>query len=63
MKLNEFNALDTALKAQITWEEGILESHHTNGDHHFVLYKLSDFFVEILFSGSTYEIVQVKSFL
>ena len=62
MTLSEFNKLDLEKQAEIVWEKGILEHHANDGEHHFVLYKIYDFFVEIEFHSFTNEIVKIICF-
>jgi len=62
MTLSEFNKLDLKEQAEIVWENGILEHHTSDGENHFVLYNVYDFFVEIKFDSKTNDIIQLISF-
>jgi hypothetical protein len=62
MTLSEFNKLDLEKQAEIVWEKGILDHHANDGEHHFVLYKIYDFFVEIEFHSKTNDILKILSF-
>ena len=62
MSIIEFNKLAQKEQLDITWAQGILESHQSHGEYYYLLYQLYDFFVEVGFATSTDEIMSVKCF-
>jgi hypothetical protein len=62
MTLAEFNKLDLDDQLEKTWESGVIEDHRQDHEHHYILYKIFDFFVEIAFHPDTQEIMEVRSF-
>jgi hypothetical protein len=62
MTLAEFNELELSKQLEKTWEIGVIEEHREDRDHHYILYRVADFFVEIAFHPGTQEVVEVKSF-
>jgi hypothetical protein len=62
MTLSEFNKLDLEKQTEIVWDKGILEHHTSDGENHFILYRVYDFFVEIKFYSPTNDIIQLICF-
>jgi hypothetical protein len=62
VNLHEFNSLDLPKQTEIVWEKGILESHITDHEFYYLVYRIDDFFAEVAFDNKTDEIVEIKSF-
>jgi hypothetical protein len=63
MTLYEFKLLDINDQAQKTWDMGVLLGYREDGQHHMVLYRVEDFYVEIIYDSEKNEIAGIKSFI
>jgi hypothetical protein len=63
MTLHEFKLLDLNEQAQATWDLGTLMGCREDGEHHMVLYRVDDFFIEIHYHTEQNEITAIESFI
>ena len=63
MTLYEFKSFDINKQADITWENGVLLGFREEDNHHMILYRIENFYVEIQYHTNQNEILQIKSFI
>jgi hypothetical protein len=63
MTLYDFKLLTFSLQAHTTWEHGIYLGFREEGEEHLVLYRIDNFFIEIIYNRRKSEITAIKSFV